>query len=214
MQSKHPQAVRENLHDGDRRGGRLFRTDPAGSRRRRGAATELVRRYEPLIRREVRLKLENSRLRRVLDSMDVCQSVLASFFVRTAAGEYDLDQPRQLVQLLVTIARNKVASAGAREFSQRRDGRRLDVGIHTLADVAASDPGPSTVVASAELLSAFRERLTVDERRLADLRAEGHSWVEIALELGGTADARRVQLGRAIDRVAREAPYRRRTIRP
>ena len=93
-----------------------------------GAATEIVRRYEPLIRREVRLKLENSRLRRVLDSMDVCQSVLASFFVRAAAGQYDLDQPGQLVQLLVKIAQNKVASAARREFSQRRDGRRLDAG--------------------------------------------------------------------------------------
>jgi RNA polymerase sigma factor (sigma-70 family) len=169
-----------------------------------GAASELVRRYEPLIRREVRLKLENSRLRRVLDSMDVCQSVLASFFVRTAAGEYDLDQPGQLVQLLVKIARNKVASAARREFSQRRDGRRLDAGGHTLSALAAPEPGPSVVVASAELLYAFRERLSTDERRLADLRVDGNSWGEIAAALGGTADARRVQLGRAIDRVARE----------
>ena len=168
------------------------------------AATELVRRYEPLIRREVRLKLENSRLRRVLDSMDVCQSVLASFFVRAAAGEYDLDQPGQLVHLLVKIARNKVASAARREFSQRRDGRRLDAGGHDLGAIAASEPGPSTVVASAELLSAFRERLSEVERRLVDLRAEGDSWSDIAAKLGGTADARRVQLARAIDRVARE----------
>ena len=169
-----------------------------------GAATEIVRRYEPLIRREVRLKLENSRLRRVLDSMDVCQSVLASFFVRAAAGQYDLDQPGQLVQLLVKIAQNKVASAARREFSQRRDGRRLDAGGHALGSLAAPEPGPSTVVASAELLSAFRDRLSGDERRLVDLRTEGDSWAEIATKMGGTADARRVQLARAVDRIARE----------
>ena len=168
------------------------------------AAAELVRRYEPLIRREVRLKLENGRLRRVLDSMDVCQSVLASFFIRAAAGQYDLDQPGQLIHLLVTIARNKVASAARREFSQRRDGRRLDAGGHALGALAAGEPGPSTVVASAELLSAFRERLTGDERRLVDLRADGDSWAEIATKLGGTADARRVQLSRAIERITRE----------
>ena len=46
------------------------------------AAAELVRRYEPLIRREVRFQLEDRRLCRVFDSMDICQSVLASFFVR------------------------------------------------------------------------------------------------------------------------------------
>src|SRR5271163_2437312 len=100
------------------------------------AAAELVRRYEPLIRREVRLKLENARLRRVLDSMDVCQSVLASFFVRAAAGEYDINQPSQLVRLLVTIARNKVVSAARREYSQRRDGRRVQVGRFALGTLA------------------------------------------------------------------------------
>src|SRR5262245_18622455 len=40
------------------------------------AAVELVRRYEPAIRREVRFRLRNTRLRRLFDSMDVCQSVL------------------------------------------------------------------------------------------------------------------------------------------
>ena len=71
------------------------------------AAAELVRRYEPLIRREVRLRLEDRRLARAFDSMDVCQSVLASFFVRTAAGQYDLEEPGQLVKLLARMARNK-----------------------------------------------------------------------------------------------------------
>jgi hypothetical protein len=50
------------------------------------AALEMVRRYEPLIRRQVRLQLEGRRLCRLFDSMDVCQSVLKSFFFRTAAG--------------------------------------------------------------------------------------------------------------------------------
>ena len=46
------------------------------------AAEELVRRYEAEIRLEVRgwLRLRNPGLRRVFDSMDICQSVLASFF--------------------------------------------------------------------------------------------------------------------------------------
>src|SRR4051794_2951522 len=67
------------------------------------AAEELVRRYEPEIRLEVRtwLRLRDPRLRRVFDSMDICQSVMASFFVRAAIGEYELDEPRQLIRLLV-----------------------------------------------------------------------------------------------------------------
>ena len=42
------------------------------------AARELVRRYEPAIRRAARIRLVDTRLNRLLDSMDICQSVLAS----------------------------------------------------------------------------------------------------------------------------------------
>ncbi len=38
-------------------------------------------------------------------------------------------------------------------------------------------------------------------RELVDLRAGGYEWTEIAARLGGTADARRKQLARAVDRV-------------
>jgi DNA-directed RNA polymerase specialized sigma24 family protein len=89
------------------------------------AAAELVRQFEPLIRREIRVHLEDDRLGRLFDSMDICQSVLASFFLRTAAGEYDLERPEQLVALLVTMARNKLASAARREHRACRDNRRL-----------------------------------------------------------------------------------------
>src|SRR5438270_8122393 len=89
----------------------LIRRVRAGDER---AAAELVRQYEPLIRREVRLRLTDLRLARAFDSMDVCQSVLASFFVRTAAGQYDLGGPADLLRLLVRMTRNKLASA-ARE---------------------------------------------------------------------------------------------------
>ena len=73
------------------------------------AAAELVRRYEPVVRLEVRVRLGDPRLRRAFDSMDVCQSVLASFFVRAAAGQYELGGPGDLVRLLVAMARRKLA---------------------------------------------------------------------------------------------------------
>jgi hypothetical protein len=56
----------------------------------RDAASDLVRRYKSAIRRVVRIRLRDTRLRRVLDSMDY---MLASFFVRTAMGQYDPISP-------------------------------------------------------------------------------------------------------------------------
>src|SRR5262249_2264696 len=80
--------------------------------RRRGAAAraaagEWVGQYEPAIRRSVRLRLADAGLRRLLDSTDICQAVFLSFFVRTASGQYELETPEQLQQLLVKMARNK-----------------------------------------------------------------------------------------------------------
>ena len=168
------------------------------------AAEDLVRRYEPLIRREVRLHLEDRRLGRLFDSMDVCQSVLKSFFVRTAAGQFDLDDPAQLVRLLVTMARNKLASEARRQHRRKRDQRRAAGGDEGLAAVPAADPTPSRVAAGRDLVDQVRARLTPEERELADLRAQGLSWEEVAARAGGTAQARRVQFGRAVDRVARD----------
>src|SRR5262245_38967005 len=180
----------------------LIRRIRAGDER---AAEELVRQYEPLIRRVVRLHLEDQRLSRLFDSADVCQSVLASFFVRAAAGQYDLERPDQLVRLLVKMARNKLASEARRQGRQRRDHRRTaDPDPEVLEQVAAAEPSPSQLVAGQELLHAFRQRLSDEERQLADLRGQGLGWADIAERLGGTAQARRVQWARAVDRVARE----------
>src|SRR5690348_10318545 len=107
------------------------------------AAAELVGRYERAIRREVRMRLGDPRLQRVLDSMDVCQSVLASFFVRAAAGRYDLEKPEQLVRLLITIARNKVIAEARRLGAGVRDNRR-NVGLADLSgwEPAGAEPSP------------------------------------------------------------------------
>jgi RNA polymerase sigma-70 factor (ECF subfamily) len=168
------------------------------------AAVELVRQYESAIRLEVRLRLRDPRLRRQFDSMDVCQSVLATFFVRAAAGQFDLDQPEQLVRLLVGIARNKVAAQARRARAQRRDDRKVQPLDPGQCEAVAADPSPSEAVAGAELLQEFRRRLSAEEQQLADLRARGHGWPQIAAQLGGTPDGRRVQLDRAVGRVTRE----------
>jgi RNA polymerase sigma-70 factor (ECF subfamily) len=168
------------------------------------AAAELVRRYEPLIRREVRLHLEDERLRRVFDSMDVVQSVLASFFVRTAAGEYDLDSPEQLSALLVQMSRNKLASAARKQYQRCRDVRRTEMDDDALSTAAADELTPSAEVAVQEELNALRGQMTSEEREIAMLRADGRSWAEVASALGGTPQARRMQLTRGVERAAKE----------
>jgi RNA polymerase sigma-70 factor (ECF subfamily) len=168
------------------------------------AAAELVRRYEPEIRRAIRIRLTDPRLRRVLDSMDVFQSVLGNFFVRVAAGQYDLAEPGQLLALLAAMARNKVLDHARRQRAARRDQRRVETGASdALTRLVDSAPGPSRIAAGRELLQEVRRLLTDEERDLADQRALGRDWAVIAAERGARPDALRKKLTRALDRVAR-----------
>ena len=59
-------------------------------------------------------------------------------------------------------------------------------------------------MATAELLQEFRRRLSDEERWLAEQRAAGKDWPQIAAEFGGSAEALRKKLTRAIDRVGQE----------
>jgi RNA polymerase sigma factor (sigma-70 family) len=169
------------------------------------AAEELVRHYEPLIRREVRMRIEDDRLNRAFDSVDVSQSVLASFFVRAAVGEYDLDRPEQLLRLLMAMARNKLASRARQERRLRRDVRRIagNDPAQTLEQVVDAQPSPSEILSRQELLERLRAELTDEERSIADLRGQGLGWDDVALRLGGTPQARRMQLSRGIERAGR-----------
>jgi RNA polymerase sigma factor (sigma-70 family) len=168
------------------------------------AATDLVRRYEPAIRLAVRVRLTDARLRRVVDSMDICQSVLANFFVRAAAGQFEIEKPEQLLGLLTTMARNKVTNQAHRRRAARRDVRRQVLTDAGEVEPAAPGATPSVQVSEAELLAELRRRLTPEERELAELRAQGRSWEEIAAQCGGTPDALRIKYSRAVDRVAAE----------
>jgi RNA polymerase sigma-70 factor (ECF subfamily) len=166
------------------------------------ASTELVQRYEPALRLEVQLRLTDPKLRRLLDPADLCQSVLKSFFIRATTGQFALDSQEKLLALLRAMARNKIAHEARKQRALRRDMRR-DVNLGG-AGLLATDPSPSRLVIGRELLDAFRSRLSAEEWRMADLRSAGREWAEIAAELGGTPQARRKQLSRAVKRVSQE----------
>jgi hypothetical protein len=140
-------------------------------------------------------------LKRIFDSMDICQSVMASFFARAAVGDFDLEEPPQLIRLLVGMARKKVAEQSRHHHRQRRDVRRVGEGDLDNAPARSSAQTPSRLASGRELLQKFRELLSDDERRIADLRARGTDWAGVAAELGGTPDGRRKQLARAVSRI-------------
>ncbi len=168
------------------------------------AAAELLRQYEPHIRRMIRVRLTDPSLRRQMDSVDICQSVMGDFFVRAALGQFEVDTPEQLIKLLATMARNRLIKHVHKQQAAKRDIRRLGPITADELQVAGSAQPPSQIVAGEELLRVFRDRLTTEDRYLADQRAQGRAWSELAQELGGNADALRIRFTRVVNRVAAE----------
>ena len=165
------------------------------------AAEELVRLYQPLVRRELRIRMTDRRLAKLFDSVDVCQSVWSSFFVRVAAGQYDLDSPQHLARLLASMVRNKLASQARQGHAQKRSVDRIDDAGGDLSRLPGSEESPSVQIAVKELAVKIEQNLTVEELQLATLRRDGMSWDAIARSLGRTAQACRMQLDRAAERV-------------
>jgi RNA polymerase sigma-70 factor (ECF subfamily) len=119
------------------------------------AVEHLFRQYKSQLRLEVRLRLRDPRLRRLVDEDDVCQSVMLSFFVRARPGAYEVAEPADLMRLLASMARNKVAAQARRHSAARRDFRRAE-GLAGAEDAAAPGSTPSQIVAGAELLGEIR----------------------------------------------------------
>jgi len=117
--------------------------------------------------------------------------------------EFDLEQPEQLQKLLLAMARNKVAFQQRLGLAQRRDQRRLTGTMDEVA-LAAPAPSPSRQLAAKELLADVRRRLAPDEHQLVELRDQGQDWKQIAEHLGGSPEALRKKLARAIDRIVHE----------
>ncbi|MEZ6059151.1 MAG: sigma-70 family RNA polymerase sigma factor [Planctomycetaceae bacterium] len=164
------------------------------------AAHELVRLYEPEIRRAARMRLTDSRLRRIVDSMDICQSVFGRFFKKAMDGSYDPRSSEDLVKLLVRITRNRVIDLHRRQTTQKRGDAERDEQTDP-ADLAFDSPGPRTAASAKEQISRIRESLRPDELDIADRRTNGDSWEQISADLGQPAEVLRKRLSRALSRV-------------
>lgn len=173
---------------------------------RNRAASELIRRYTPEL-----LSLIAGRMQRFLHQRiapeDILQDVLLSFCKRLGEGGFDLKNRDQFLNLIVTIALNKLCSAARREQRQRRDVRReLSLNSPDEDGGLAIDPidphssPPDVVTEIAEEIERLLTMLPVECREVASLRLEGFSTKDIARKVNRTCRTveRRMELIREL----------------
>ncbi len=166
-----------------------------------GAVEEIMQRYGPAIRAVIRVRGTQPALERYFDSSEIFNSMLGSFVANAVQGKFpDLETPEDLGRLLRRLARNKFIDYVRRFLSEGRDHRRVHRGGDNAFDWVASGMDPAEAAANRELLEQIRQRLSIEERHLFDMRVEGYQWAEIAEEcaLGSKPDALRMRLFRAI----------------
>ncbi|MCC9608009.1 sigma-70 family RNA polymerase sigma factor [Blastopirellula sp. JC732] len=166
------------------------------------AAAELARKFENEVRRFIRFRLTSPSVRRMVDSLDIYQSVLIKFFTGFDQGDFRLEDPEELRRLLLTMARNKIVDHARRHHAGRRDARRISGDEAALNLVADSNETPSRIVETDEILHALEDRLSEDDRVLLHKKLSGYGWTDLAEEMGTNPDALRKRLTRAIDRAA------------
>ncbi|MBL8799939.1 MAG: sigma-70 family RNA polymerase sigma factor [Planctomycetia bacterium] len=153
------------------------------------AADELFRRYANRLIALARSRL-SSKLAGRIDPEDLVQSAYRSFFARARDGQYDIERGGDLWQLLVTITlcklRNQVKhhTAGKRNVHLEQCFSSEDSLYGLQANLFADTPSPMAAVALVEEVESVMQQLVAVERRILELRLQGHTQYEIAAQTG------------------------------
>ncbi len=147
------------------------------------AAAEIDRRFRALLCRRVSRWIGEP-LRRRFDEEDIVQSTLGSFFRRSRMGEYEIDGPDALWNLLVAKAYYKTKQKVEFHRAQKRDPRRevsADVGDFSPECLESEFAGESLVV-----LQDMIEQLSPLQSRVVWLYLDGLNKTEIGERIGRT----------------------------
>jgi RNA polymerase sigma-70 factor, ECF subfamily len=158
---------------------RLRRGDPAAAE---GVFRRFARRLIGLARQRL-----DARLRQKVDPEDVLQSALKSFFVRHAAGEYDLDSWDSLWSLLTVITLRKCGHRARHFRAARRDVARevAPPGEGPAGwQAIAREPTPEEAARLADTVEQLFRGLDDDGRRVVELSLQGYKAPEISAQLG------------------------------
>jgi RNA polymerase sigma-70 factor (ECF subfamily) len=148
------------------------------------AATQLYLRYAQRLRALARAKT-GADLAPRLDEDDLVQSIFGSFFRGASQGYYDVPAGEELWKLFLVIALNKIRAKGAYHRAAKRDVRATTPGDWQDTDAepeARQDDGAYAflhLVVDELLLT-----LPPPQRRMIELRIEGHDVAEIAEQTG------------------------------
>jgi DNA-directed RNA polymerase specialized sigma24 family protein len=155
------------------------------------AVEQLLLQLDPILRRLIHLRLLDGRLRHLIDTADIVQSLLKNFLSQTEQGSSLVQKAGGLPAYLAAAVRYKILTKMRQE--RRREGALPD----DCEPVSPEQPAVQEVEGE-DLRQAIRARLSAKNCLLFDLRTQGLSWAQIAEQVGGNPDALRMRLRRTV----------------
>jgi eukaryotic-like serine/threonine-protein kinase len=168
------------------------------------AAEALFEKYFSRLTALVRARL-SIRLQSRLDADDVVQSTYRSFFVRAAAGQFELDASGDLWRLLARMALHKLSHQVGRHTAEKR-AVSTEERLSDANEIASREPSPDEAAAVADELEFVMRSLNDTERRTLELRLQGELLEAIAAELGQSERTVRRTLARVREIMQKRLP--------
>jgi RNA polymerase sigma-70 factor (ECF subfamily) len=151
------------------------------------AARQLVDQYLDRLVAVARRRI-SQRLASRVDPEDIVQSVFRTFFFRAKDGQFKIKDQDDLCKLLMRITVHKVLrqvefhTAGKRDANlETEQGNRT---VERMHELLAREPTAEAQVEFLDQLEKFLTGLSPKERKILELRMNGHTDREIAVQLG------------------------------
>ncbi|MCC9599861.1 AsnC family transcriptional regulator [Stieleria sp. JC731] len=160
------------------------------------STTRFVKEFESQIRLEIRTRIASSQVRRMLDSVDIAQSVFTDFLIASRTGSIAQLSPNEAIAKLFRASREKVQQKIRFHTARKRDIRRDSGTVEQYQDLTSAIPEPTDKASEGDLKEFLHSRFGSVDYRLVEMRMQGCSWSDIAEELGLSPDACRMRLQR------------------
>ena len=152
------------------------------------AAQEVFDRYSDAIRRVVRRYL-NQRLRARYDSIDILQTVWASFF-QVSPDRYTFTTPDELVAFLSKVAHNKAVGTFRRQTGTDKYNvnRQVSLDAPSAEDREVAPPARQPTASQLAIAAEHWERIIKGQpphvRQVLEMLRDGHTQSEAAARFG------------------------------
>ncbi len=156
------------------------------------------RRFGDQLRRRARTRLRQYGLTGQAESMDICNDVMADLVRRYGS---QVVSPDDVLAYVMRAIDNQVLDTFRTLARQCRDFRRNEATPVEDMTVANQETTPSQIALRREVITRIRAMLNEQDAKAIDMMLENRDWNEIGEALGLSADAVRMRVKRALDRV-------------